>query len=331
MITETLTRLKRLRYRVKSLSWEAGWRPGRHDLSFTDCKGARMLVYHGICRHHPLRYNTLFIKLSRFEEQLKLYKQYFNLISLDDFYNNRFASDRFNLCLTFDDGFANNYKYVLPLLEQYQVPAAFFVTGIRDAGYDILWNDVLAIAYKHGPRRFVFNNETFIRNQEGKYVASNNRYLSDILRGGDFTMKAGMIQAFEEFKHNVDEDYWLQLSIPQIAELACSRWVTIGSHGYYHNDLAAITPAAAESEMIKTRIFLEHVTGKEITALAFPYGSYSKDSVEMAKQCGYSQVLATDFLFPGDAADNALRERLTINPFISGINQMHANISGTYQ
>src|SRR5258706_10165233 len=118
-----------------------------------------------------------------FEAQLRVYKKYFDIISLDDFYHQRFHNDRFNICLTFDDGFANNYKYVLPLLEQYGAPAAFFITGIRDAGYDILWNDVLCAAYKYGPGKIIFRKEEFSKANDKKYMSfSTGQRLADRLR-----------------------------------------------------------------------------------------------------------------------------------------------------
>jgi peptidoglycan/xylan/chitin deacetylase (PgdA/CDA1 family) len=113
--------------------------------------------------------------------------------------------------------------------------------------------------------------------------------------------------------------------------LSKSKWATIGSHGYYHNDLAKIPVSSSNEEMTRSRQFLESITGKEVKALAFPYGSYTKEVTKKAKDAGYSQLLATEFLFPDDTNDTSLRERLTINPFISNINQMHANITGKYK
>jgi hypothetical protein len=145
-----------VRSRLKGLARDAAWHLGlnRHDVK--KGKGGRILVYHGICLKRHLKYNTLFLKQKTFESHLRFYKKYFNIVSLDDYYEQRFSNEKFNICLTFDDGFANNYKYVLPLLEQYRVPAAFFITAIREAGYDILWNDVLGIAYEYGPSEITF-------------------------------------------------------------------------------------------------------------------------------------------------------------------------------
>lgn len=323
--------MNKLRYKLSTAGRNMAWHIGLNRSYFTKARGARILVYHGICMKDHLRYNTLFIKLNTFEAHLRLYKEYFNIISLDDFYQQRFAEGRFNVCLTFDDGFANNYKYVLPLLEQYEVPATFFITGIRDAGYNILWNDVLNMAYQHGPEKFNFKEEEFIKGKYKRYVSvSTGQRLGDILRSTGFENKTLMIEALDSYKNKAEKDFWLQMSEEEIKLLSASKWVTIGSHSYYHNDLTKISASLVKSDMIKTKQFLENITGKDVKALAFPYGSYTKETLEIAKNAGHSQLLTTGFLFPDDINNAMMRDRLTINPFISHINQMHANITGHY-
>ncbi len=122
---QTMSKGSRLQYRFKRLVRDTRWQLGNGAFLRKKPPGARVLVYHGVCQSDPFQFNTLFITRAKFEAQLKLYKKYFALISIDDFYNQRFHQEKFNLCLSFDDGLANNHKYVLPLLEQYQVPAIF--------------------------------------------------------------------------------------------------------------------------------------------------------------------------------------------------------------
>ena len=301
---------------------------------FKKAKGARILVYHGICAGDHLRFNSLFITLETFDAHLQFYKKHFNIVSLDDFYQQRFSDERFNICLTFDDGFANNFKYVLPLLKRYGIPATFFITGIRDAGYDILWNDFLTIGSKSGPGKIVFREEEFVKNRLGRYVsAKNKKPLAIILRNSDFSVKAEFMQSFNSlfsFRNSVADDYWLQMTPEQIKKLSESKWATIGSHGYYHSDLDKIDWNEASEEMKKSKQYLEQLTCKVVKALAFPYGSYSRNLIEKAKNTGYSQLLAISFPFEEDKTDATLKERITINPFISVYNQMHAIIRGNY-
>lgn len=327
--------LFKARRQLNYLCRDLRWKVGPDESGFTGARGSRILVYHGVCRDDHLRFNTLFVNLVVFEQQLRLYKRYFNVVSLDDFYLQRFSNDRFTVCLTFDDGFANNYKYVLPLLEQYEIPAAFFVTGVREEGYDILWNDFLSIVTHYGPRNLEYKNELYCRNSSGRYIsATGGKALADLLRSTGFSAKKELMENLSflaGFRQNAnDEDYWQQMTEGQLKALASSRQATIGCHGYYHNDLAKIQPNKASEEIIKSKKYLEAVTGKEIKSFAFPYGSYTQEVKEETKKAGFKQLLATEFHFPEDKNDPAMRERLTVNPYISAINQVHAGIKGHY-
>lgn len=303
---------------------------------YKSAKGSRIILYHGICESNPLKFNTLFVTQKTFEAHLKFYKNHFNVVSLDDYYKQKFNTDRFNVCLTFDDGFANNYKYVLPLLQQYQVPATFFITAITNAGQDILWNDFISIFSKYGPGKITVNNEVYTKNGYNKYIShAANTGLIEKLLGSDFSEKAAMMEELyplSPFKTSpADFDYWQQMSVNQIAELSASPFVTIGAHGFYHNDLAKINIDDASAELVNTKQFLENITRKAVNSFAFPYGSYNAKVIAAAKKAGYKQLLATDFVNPGDKNDTTMRERFTINPFISVNNQMRATIHGSYE
>jgi len=307
------------------------------DESFLrNARGSRILVYHGICQTDHTRFNPIFLKLKTFERHLQFYQKYFNVVSLDDYYQGNFSRDKFNVCITFDDGYANNHKYVLSLLEKYRMPATFFITAIRDAGYDILWNDFLSIVSKYGRTTLNYKNEQFYKDRFNKYVAkANGVSLVEKLRSGGFGVKEEMMKllyTLVPFKERPeDEDYWLQMTEKQIQELSASPFATIGSHAYYHNDLAQIPATDATGEMVRSKQYLENIIQKPVDSFAFPYGTYTREVVEAAKGAGYKQLLATDFHFEEDYEDETMRERFTVNPFISPLNQMHATILRHYE
>lgn len=336
-----MTIAQRIRSKIyresKCLGRDISHRLGFDERFLKNARGSRILIYHGICQQDHTRFNPIFLKLRTFEQHLQFYQQYFNVISLDDYYEQRFSKDRFNICLTFDDGYANNHKYVLPLLNKYRTPATFFVTAIRAAGYDILWNDFLGIVSKYGPRNLVYKHEQFEKNRFNRYISrESGSGLVEILRSGGFGVKAEMMKLlyplvpYRETKPG-DEDYWLQMTPEQIRELSASPFACIGSHSCYHNDLARMPVADVAGDMARSKQYLENIVDKPVNSFAFPYGAYTRDVVEAAKNAGYDQLLAMDFHFKDDYRDQAMRERFTVNPFISPINQMHATIKRHYE
>jgi peptidoglycan/xylan/chitin deacetylase (PgdA/CDA1 family) len=309
---------------------------GFYERFLKNARGSRIMIYHGICQKDHTLFNPIFLTAKIFEAHLALYKKYCNVVSLDDYYSQNFSSNKFNICITFDDGFANNYNYVLPLIEQYQLPATFFITGIRDAGYDILWNDFLGIVSKYGPNTIDYKGDKYFKGQYDKYISTADGIsLTEKLRSTDFNEKADMMDLLYPlvpFKSNkAVEDYWLQMTTDEIRKLASSPLVHIGAHGYYHNDLALANISDALWELKASKTFLEGLIQRPVNSLAFPYGNYSQPVIDAAKNAGYTQLLAMDFLLDTDQYDGAIRERFTVNPFISPINQMHATITRRYE
>jgi peptidoglycan/xylan/chitin deacetylase (PgdA/CDA1 family) len=301
---------------------------------FRNARGARILIYHGLCLKDHTRFNPIFLTKDTFEDHLKFYRQYFNVVSLDQFYAGELSNDRFNVCITFDDGFANNFKYALPLLEKYKMPASFLITAIREAGFDILWNDFLSIVSKYGPRELKYQGKIYFKNRFGRYAeGGNGSTLVDRLKENGFQSKKEMMENLHDyfpFKAE-EEDYWKQMTEEEIRQLSASPFVTIGSHGYYHNRMDKLPMPSVIEEMRHSKQYIERLAGKEVRAFAFPYGNYSRDIVAEAKKIGYSQFLAMDFHFEEDKNDASMRERFTVNPFISVNNQMHATVTRHYE
>ncbi len=90
-----------------------------------------IIYYHSIAPHkHPKwfkRYLTL--ELKYFEEHLKFFKKEgYNFINLDEFFElKKGKQNKKHVCLTFDDGYADNFIYGYPLLKKYKAKATIFV------------------------------------------------------------------------------------------------------------------------------------------------------------------------------------------------------------
>lgn len=320
--------------RVKQAGTSVSGQLGMYHKSFSQASGERMIVYHGICKKDHTRFNPIFLTAAQFEEQLQFYTKYFQCVSLEEFMEGKRTSNRFRIALSFDDGFANNRQYVLPLLKKYQVPATFFITTAGATGQEILWNDFLNMFTKYGPAQVEWQGKVYKRNRFRRYVDSAGIALANELREQSFAVKKVMMETFsKQFdykKQSSDQVYWQLMNEQDIRELAACPLVTIGAHGLYHNDLAHLEYNEILADLRESRQWLESVTGKPVYAYAFPYGSYTTNVVKQAQNLGYKYLLAADELVTGDTESNQLRRRMTINPFINTYQQMHAIIRGSY-
>src|SRR5215471_3059597 len=124
--------IKNIPRRLKREAMHA-WRQAKEIMNlnenfFRQARGSRILTYHGICPEDHTKFNGIFLLKDTFEEHILFFQKYFHIVSLDDYYKENFDENKFNVCITFDDGYYNNIKYVLPLMEQYKVPVTFFIT-----------------------------------------------------------------------------------------------------------------------------------------------------------------------------------------------------------
>ncbi len=295
--------------------------------------GGIILVYHGVTRNTIKGLNSRFISADSFEKHLAFFKSHFNLISVNDYFEGNFDSERLNIAITFDDGYLNNLTVALPILEKYQAPATFYVTTIRQKGYDILWPDALDLHRLNGPLEWRFNGKTY-RKGKHEYERDNQSLKSHLKRGGWAEKQRLVEQILSEsnFMNNPDfYPYFKLMDAQDIQQLSLSTCADIGSHGLYHNCFDSISIEEVENELRTSKDYLEKIIKKPVDSIAFPDGKYTTEILNLAENLGFKTQLAVDYIYPEDAIDKRVKERMGINPYISFKNQMDCIIRGNYQ
>jgi len=115
---------------------------------------ALILMYHRIAESAPeLDPEKLTIAAEHFEKQLAAFVETFTIMSLSEVVTRLQEKRRLpvqTLCLTFDDGYEDNFEIALPILERYEVPATFFIAGAGLNNEHIyLWEEHAPELYKH--------------------------------------------------------------------------------------------------------------------------------------------------------------------------------------
>lgn len=280
-------------------------------------KGAVIIMYHGIDSVGSTQFNTRHAAKSHFEMHIKFLKKHTNVISVTDFFDKKFNPDKLNVAITFDDGYLNNFENALPILEAYQCPATFYITGINNVEDKILWADLVNIASKLQNKNITVEGEEF-ENRNGIYFSKDrdlNLYQVIKYHNASYNYKLAVYKAFDDVYRKFTaepkyDEYWRLMSDAQIAETSRSKYVEIGSHSYYHNNLGTIPLADAKAELAMSVSYLTGLTGKPINSIAYPDGSYSKDVIDEAEKVGLACQLAADgYLYDDDKFDSRISDR----------------------
>jgi peptidoglycan/xylan/chitin deacetylase (PgdA/CDA1 family) len=294
-----------------------------------------VLMYHGVDTVGNREYNNRHFSILDFERQIRLFKKHAHILSHDDFVNNNLSKDRLNIVITFDDGYENNFKYALPVLEKLEAHAYFFVTGMGNEPIPILWADAVDIVAASGMPgaavsvdgvTFQLNNGRFTALQDGEDLKAfvkrckepgglqKQKLVQDLLGIVDFTANPDMA------------DYWKLMSNEQIKEAAASPFITIGSHGYYHNNLGSLSLNDGIEEVLKSRNYLEGITGKVVDSLAFPDGSYTTELSDRLINEGFDNQFLVNYRYDDNNRNEFVNDRFGLYPFQGNPNEVFYQI-----
>ena len=293
--------------------------------------GNHVIMYHGVDLFENKTFNLRFIGLENFRNQLIYLKRHTNIISLTDFFEGKFDPAKNNVAITFDDGFLNNYKYAVPLLNELEIPATIYVTGLNLTPYHVIWPDFIDIHTQYVGDHLEVEGEVYTKKGNRFYHQESKESLLQIIKDkGDFKFKEVVFEAFQQHlppHFSLDsrlDDYWKLMTDEQIKEVDKSKYVCIESHSYMHNNLGNISLTSAVDELKTSKKYLENLLQREVTHLAYPDGSYTRELIDAANHLGFKyQVAADGYLFPLlDKNDERILDRMGFYPGNTWANQL---------
>lgn len=300
------------------------------NLIFSRKKGAVILCYHGVDLNEDKRFNMRFFSNKTLESHFYYLKKYTNVISIKDYFDQKWDENRLNVAITFDDGYRNNYLYLKPLVEKYELPVSIYITGLNNTPYKFLWADFADLVLYFTKRdAFVIGNQEFRKSETGNFI--NNEGLSTKLKikeVGNWEYKEEFFKLFEseflEIQNKPElKDYWQIMSDEEIQSCSKSPFISIGSHSFYHNNLDNISLTDAKQELIHSKSYLESLTQQPITELAYPDGAYTEELALYGNQeLGFDKQLALSFRFKDDGNKPFMRSRTGLYPVDSIPNQL---------
>lgn len=258
-----------------------------------------ILIYHQVLtRPDPLMPGTVI--RDQFEQQMALLRAHFQPISLLDGVQ-RMKEGTLTprcVCVTFDDGYADNLTVAAPVLSKYGIPATVFVApGFLDGG--IMWNDRVIGAVRHTKLSAVdgspFGTGSIPLNTVPEKLKAIKMLLAYI-KHRSMKERAALVDELERsLKARQTES--TMLTTKQLRALL-QLGIDIGAHTLNHPILACETDATAKTEIGESKVKLETVLQQTVKLFAYPNGrrgqDYEQRHVEMVRQAGFSAAFSTD-------------------------------------
>ncbi len=237
--------------------------------------------------------------IQSFDKQLRFLTRNFHVLSLSEAVAHlRTATlPARAVCITFDDGYADNAGNALPLLQKYGVTATFFVaTGFLDGGR--MWNDTVIESFRRAKGDTIDLREIGLeqytvttldeRRQALFSVIDQLKYLEPSIRQSQVDKLAQIIAA------KLPDD--LMMTSAQV-KLLHDQGMEVGGHTVNHPILASMDEAVARAEIAQGKIDLEKITGAPVRFFAYPNGKPGRDYLpvhpKMVSESGFEAAVST--------------------------------------
>jgi peptidoglycan/xylan/chitin deacetylase (PgdA/CDA1 family) len=200
------------------------------------------------------------------------------------------------LCITFDDGYANNHDVALPILKAQGIPATVFVApGFLNGGR--MFNDTLIEALRRAPAQFDLSAEGLGVLQLPD-AAARMRAVGTVIAALKHLPPDERLRAAQRIAERcgapLPND--LMMSDEQVRQLHRAG-IEIGAHTMTHPILTRIDADSARREIADSKHTLEALLGAPVTMFAYPNGrphqDYAAEHVRLAKECGFDCALST--------------------------------------
>ena len=295
-----------------------------------------ILLYHRVC-HLNADPQMLSVTPEYFYDQVSFLKKEYDLLNVDEFTGfvtrNKSLPPK-SILLTFDDGYADNLKVALPILESLDAQALFFIaTSNIDTNKELWWDELErfllsntdlpgTLDLKIEQSTYHFSTSSFQQRKETynqlhpliKYVDHNKR-----------KMILDQMRAWAKLSENGRDTHRL-MTWDEVKQISRSRSAVIGAHTVNHVPLSILNYEDQLTEIKTSKEQLESAIEKPVNYFSYPYGSrkdFNDQTVAVTKQCnfllgfanypGYVHKSTNHFRIPRILVRNWTAEELGVN------------------
>jgi peptidoglycan/xylan/chitin deacetylase (PgdA/CDA1 family) len=267
----------------------------------------------------------LAVSTQNFKEHLEVLAETGKVISTDQLIENVISrsleSDCY--CVTSDDAYEDNYINALPVIERLKCPTTFFIASGHIGSGQPFWWDIMTdifLSSKKLPPTLDIN----INNKRFSYILENDGAVDDEKLKKHASWHWPLPAPTQRCK--IYLELWMELrdlpsnvisetvarlkswsgveaenksgnfpmSTEQLIEMCRSQYVNTGVHTVTHAALGAFQKNIQLSEIVECKRYLDEVLKRKHFSIAYPYGNYNSDTLDIAKESGLKGAFTTE-------------------------------------
>lgn len=234
------------------------------------------LLFHGLFKdRHEIEKGHVLpgqqVTISDFERTIAFFKSSgYQFVTPSEVAGGLDANGRY-LLLTFDDGYFNNHL-ALPIMEEYEVPAVFYISPYYISEHISFWWDVV---YREAKSRSLSIGaiDAKIEKLKLKHYNELENVLIDEFGGECFRPWSDIDRPFRE---------------SELKDFSKHPLVTIGNHTYHHSVMTEYTCEENEREIRMAQDWFECSLGLTPDSFSFPNGNVPDEYGSMLEKYSFS-------------------------------------------
>ncbi len=260
----------------------------------------QILLYHRVLpEYDPFGLGVVPVDLFRIH--MELMSTYFRIISLPELLLKieKNALQPNCLCLTFDDGYYDNYKYAFPILKELKIPATIFLTTDFIGTNEVPWhNRVLNIIKDTEMEKiqFEYNGMKWVELSDvNKKIAFAHSLLEWLKMLLPEERDDKIYQLREICQINEDQNNRKMLNWKEVEEMH-QAGISFGAHTKTHPILSLLSKDQIEEEIIGSRLAIEKRLSIPIDVFAYPNGKredYDEFCIQVVKKAGFKGAVTS--------------------------------------
>jgi len=239
------------------------------------------------------------VPINMFEHQIAFLKRHYHVLSMSEALKFIKREIQFNekikkpkVVITVDDGFADNYLLMFPVIKKYNVPATVFIsTDFIDTGRPPWPTQILEIL-KHTKAFYTeYPFKMPLRKKHERDEAA--RILKDMFKRFN---QEERFRKLEELRNHlkISTNYSsAPLIWNQIREMRKSS-VEFGTHTVYHSSLTFTDQADMIAELNESKIRLEEELNEQCNLFSYPDGDWDENCKLYVQKEGYQAAVTQD-------------------------------------